>query len=358
MSAPPERAAARAGRGRQCAHRAVRCTDETGRCARRRCPVAVRSLTSRSSCSSSPRTNGLARGAGARSRRRRRRPRAPFPPSSSAFALCARIDPVLRRVGLVAGAASSTSATYARRASAACRRSRGPTRGSSIAPPPRSRAQRSRRDQHERHDDGDDRAPRMGANGRKLRDTPHAQVTTSIGAHAGHEVAGHVAEDSYLPGRAVRCRSRTAPDSAGSRPPAVTGELLLADRHAVGAQRQAALWNPDDDELVPVGPRLSTRKTTEPAAIRRGDSEIAKSRSVTPITGVAALEPPCAPAQPAAVERDEADRRARRRRERNRAAGNMATTSTSVARPIALSKQEDMRSATVLVWWSASRQLI
>ena len=93
-----------------------------------------------------------------------------------------------------------------------------------------------------------------GANGRKLRERPHAQVTTSIACMPAMKWPDMLQKTSYLPGaeRDAQVAQRTrlgGLETAGG----LGRELLLADRHAVRAQRQAALGNPDDDELVPVG---------------------------------------------------------------------------------------------------------
>ena len=68
-------------------------------------------------------------------------------------------------------------------------------------------------------------------------------------------------KNSYRPGVRVRRSSRTAPGLTGlERTDRRGGKGLLVDGHAVGPKRGALRPEPDDDELVVVGPVIPDAK--------------------------------------------------------------------------------------------------
>ena len=299
------RAGAAPGRRPRCARARSARTAETSAGARAaRFPVAVRSATSRCSCSSSPRTTALGRRAGScvsssspltGGRECRRR--------AATCALAASSAAGTRRVGLLAraheqhlldvalGERSLPPGDLDHRG--AMPRARRPP-GSRATRSARRSARRSRRSRRPCA------APRMRTAGSSPA-PHHGYRTTSSAVHAADEVARHVAEQHVAAREsAARAdRATPAPPPARARRPrcAASPPRPPSSRRSAsaGGGRRA-----HDDQFVLVGP-LVVNAEHDLARRQRLRSLTAKSRSLTTITDgpdVAPLPPVRNPSPP------------------------------------------------------------
>ena len=263
---------------------AVSVTAETSPPRGPRCRCAARSVTSRCSCSSSPRIDRVGRARERASRRRRpgrpgrRRLRA------SACALAASSPAVCAgSVGYRRRARAAPPARSARRACAGARRSRRRPRGAASPTPCGSRGTRSAAETSAivatiativRRERARERLECLAGPHR----LPHDQDVV----HAAHEVAGHVAEEHVAPRlQSTRDRARRGAGSARASRRLRGCERFLVDRQPVAAHRQPGVRRADDDQLVARrAPRSGRAGSTSPACTigRRGDGEVALGR--------------------------------------------------------------------------------